>query len=139
MIIDVLTLFPEMFESLNHSIIKRAQDDGIITINVNGSSYEATIADGSASFNVFVAASISSTNKYLLSPGILYKYCVGWSNVAITYFLIFFSIYFLSFMIILLYIYINLVNSKLTKLTFNLIRDCTIFDKVGNFLLLKKS
>ncbi len=34
MIIDVLTLFPEMFESLNHSIIKRAQDDGIITINV---------------------------------------------------------------------------------------------------------
>ena len=32
--IDVLTLFPEMFESLNHSIIKRAQDDGIITINV---------------------------------------------------------------------------------------------------------
>ena len=34
MIIDVLTLFPEMFESLNHSILKRAQDDGIITINV---------------------------------------------------------------------------------------------------------
>ena len=34
MIIDVLTLFPEMFESLNHSIIKRAQDDGIVTINV---------------------------------------------------------------------------------------------------------
>ena len=34
MIIDVLTLFPEMFKSLNHSIIKRAQDDGIITINV---------------------------------------------------------------------------------------------------------
>ena len=32
--IDVLTLFPEMFESLNHSIIKRAQEDGIITINV---------------------------------------------------------------------------------------------------------
>lgn len=34
MIIDVLTLFPEMFESLNHSILKRAQDDGIVTINV---------------------------------------------------------------------------------------------------------
>lgn len=34
MIIDVLTLFPEMFESLNHSIIKRAQDDGIVTIKV---------------------------------------------------------------------------------------------------------
>jgi len=34
MIIDVLTLFPEMFESLNHSILKRAQDDGKITINV---------------------------------------------------------------------------------------------------------
>ena len=32
--IDVLTLFPEMFESLNHSILKRAQDDGIISINV---------------------------------------------------------------------------------------------------------
>ena len=34
MIIDVLTLFPEMFESLNHSIIKRAQDDCLVTINV---------------------------------------------------------------------------------------------------------
>ena len=34
MTIDVLTLFPEMFDSLNHSILKRAQDDGIITINV---------------------------------------------------------------------------------------------------------
>ena len=34
MIINVLTLFPEMFDSLNHSIIKRAQDDGIVTINV---------------------------------------------------------------------------------------------------------
>ncbi|MFQ6723874.1 MAG: tRNA (guanosine(37)-N1)-methyltransferase TrmD [Clostridia bacterium] len=34
MIIDVLTLFPEMFESLNHSIIKRAQDEGLISINV---------------------------------------------------------------------------------------------------------
>ena len=32
--IDVLTLFPEMFESLNHSILKRAQEDGIITVNV---------------------------------------------------------------------------------------------------------
>jgi tRNA (guanine37-N1)-methyltransferase len=32
--IDVLTLFPEMFESLNHSILKRAQEDGKITINV---------------------------------------------------------------------------------------------------------
>ena len=34
MIIDVLTLFPEMFDSLNHSILKRAQEDGIIKINV---------------------------------------------------------------------------------------------------------
>ena len=34
MIIDVLTLFPEMFTSLNHSILKRAQDDGKITIKV---------------------------------------------------------------------------------------------------------
>lgn len=34
MIIEVLTLFPEMFESLNHSIMKRAQNDGIVTINV---------------------------------------------------------------------------------------------------------
>lgn len=32
--IDVLTLFPEMFECLNHSILKRAQEDGIITIKV---------------------------------------------------------------------------------------------------------
>lgn len=32
--IDILTLFPEMFTSLNHSILKRAQDDGIISINV---------------------------------------------------------------------------------------------------------
>ena len=34
MIIDVLTLFPEMFESLNHSILKRAQEDGFITITI---------------------------------------------------------------------------------------------------------
>ena len=34
MIIDVLTLFPEMFESLNHSILKRAQEDGKILIKV---------------------------------------------------------------------------------------------------------
>ncbi len=34
MIIDVLTLFPEMFDSLNHSILKRAQEDGKIVINV---------------------------------------------------------------------------------------------------------
>ena len=32
--IDVLTLFPEMFESLNHSILKRAQEDGLVTIKV---------------------------------------------------------------------------------------------------------
>lgn len=32
--IDVLTLFPEMFDSLNHSIIKRAQEEGLVTINV---------------------------------------------------------------------------------------------------------
>ena len=34
MIIDVLTLFPEMFESLNYSILKRAQEDNIVTIKV---------------------------------------------------------------------------------------------------------
>lgn len=32
--IDILTLFPEMFESLNYSILKRAQEDKIISINV---------------------------------------------------------------------------------------------------------
>ncbi|TDM04034.1 tRNA (guanosine(37)-N1)-methyltransferase TrmD [Macrococcus carouselicus] len=31
--IDYLTLFPEMFESLNHSIMKRSQDKGIVTVN----------------------------------------------------------------------------------------------------------
>ncbi|MTI47684.1 MAG: tRNA (guanosine(37)-N1)-methyltransferase TrmD [Firmicutes bacterium] len=31
--IDVLTLFPEMFNSLNHSIIGRAIDSGLISIN----------------------------------------------------------------------------------------------------------
>ncbi|NLH43754.1 MAG: tRNA (guanosine(37)-N1)-methyltransferase TrmD [Planctomycetes bacterium] len=31
--IDIITLFPEMFESpLNHSILKRAQDEGIVSI-----------------------------------------------------------------------------------------------------------
>ena len=31
--IDILTLFPEMFESpLNHSILKRAQDAGVVEI-----------------------------------------------------------------------------------------------------------
>lgn len=35
MIIDVLTLFPEMFSGvLNESIIKRAIDDGIVTVNL---------------------------------------------------------------------------------------------------------
>ena len=32
--IDVLTLFPEMFESLNHSIIKRALDKKIFDLNI---------------------------------------------------------------------------------------------------------
>lgn len=31
--IDYLTLFPEMFETLNHSIMKRSQDKGIVTLN----------------------------------------------------------------------------------------------------------
>ncbi|MCU7556639.1 tRNA (guanosine(37)-N1)-methyltransferase TrmD [Macrococcus capreoli] len=31
--IDYLTLFPEMFDVLNHSIIKRSQDKGIVEIN----------------------------------------------------------------------------------------------------------
>ncbi|UBH09535.1 tRNA (guanosine(37)-N1)-methyltransferase TrmD [Macrococcus armenti] len=31
--IDFLTLFPEMFEVLNHSIMKRAQDKGIVQFN----------------------------------------------------------------------------------------------------------
>lgn len=35
MIIDVLTLFPEMFEALNSSIIKRASEKGIIEIRVH--------------------------------------------------------------------------------------------------------
>lgn len=30
---EVLTLFPEMFEALNHSIIKKAQENGIVEIN----------------------------------------------------------------------------------------------------------
>lgn len=33
--IDVLTLFPEMFDSLNNSIIKRAIDKNIIEINIH--------------------------------------------------------------------------------------------------------
>lgn len=33
--IDVLTLFPEMFEAFNHSIIKRAREKGIIEINIH--------------------------------------------------------------------------------------------------------
>ncbi len=32
--IDILTLFPEMFSPLNFSILKRAQDDGIVKINL---------------------------------------------------------------------------------------------------------
>jgi len=35
MIIDVLTLFPEMFEALNSSIIKRASEKGIVEIRVH--------------------------------------------------------------------------------------------------------
>ncbi|TDL97734.1 tRNA (guanosine(37)-N1)-methyltransferase TrmD [Macrococcus brunensis] len=31
--IDYLTLFPEMFETLNHSIMKRSQDKGIVSLN----------------------------------------------------------------------------------------------------------
>lgn len=31
--IDILTLFPEMFDALNHSIMKRSQDKGIVSIN----------------------------------------------------------------------------------------------------------
>ncbi len=33
--IDVLTLFPEMFEALNHSILKRAQESGLLTIRLH--------------------------------------------------------------------------------------------------------
>ena len=32
--IDILTLFPEMFNALNHSILKRAQEDKKIIINI---------------------------------------------------------------------------------------------------------
>ena len=32
--IDILTLFPEMFSSLNHSILKRAQQNSLLQINV---------------------------------------------------------------------------------------------------------
>ena len=31
--IDILTLFPEMFDAINHSILKRAQDKNLIRIN----------------------------------------------------------------------------------------------------------
>src|SRR5574344_1826856 len=31
--IDILTLFPEMFEPLKHSILERAQTNGILEIN----------------------------------------------------------------------------------------------------------
>ena len=34
MIIDILTLFPESFSYLNSSILKRAQESGILTINI---------------------------------------------------------------------------------------------------------
>lgn len=34
MIFDILTLFPEMFDVFNYSIIKRARDNGIISINL---------------------------------------------------------------------------------------------------------
>ena len=34
MIIDILTLFPESFSYLNSSILKRAQEKGILTINI---------------------------------------------------------------------------------------------------------
>lgn len=33
--IDILTLFPEMFESLNHSILRRAQNNNLLHINVH--------------------------------------------------------------------------------------------------------
>ena len=32
--IDVLTLFPEMFDALNHSLLKRAQDNNLLDIKV---------------------------------------------------------------------------------------------------------
>lgn len=32
--IDVLTLFPEMFEALNHSLLKKATDKNLLSINV---------------------------------------------------------------------------------------------------------
>ena len=32
--IDILTLFPEMFDALNHSILARAQKNNLLTINV---------------------------------------------------------------------------------------------------------
>ncbi len=34
MIINILTIFPEMFSPLNESILKRAQQDGIIQLNI---------------------------------------------------------------------------------------------------------
>lgn len=34
MIFDILTLFPEMFETLNHSILERAQNNNLIKINL---------------------------------------------------------------------------------------------------------
>jgi len=32
--IDILTLFPDMFSALNHSIVKRARDKGVLKINL---------------------------------------------------------------------------------------------------------
>lgn len=34
MIFDILTLFPEMFETMNHSIIKRARENKLVEINL---------------------------------------------------------------------------------------------------------
>lgn len=34
MVIDILTLFPEAFSALHSSILKRAQDSGVLTINL---------------------------------------------------------------------------------------------------------
>jgi tRNA (guanine37-N1)-methyltransferase len=40
--VDILTLFPEMFESpLGHSILKRAQDSGIVDIVLTNIRYFA--------------------------------------------------------------------------------------------------
>ena len=76
-----------MVDDTEHIIVSLNESDatGIITISVNGSSYEATIADGSASFNVSgipagsykVIASYGGDFKYLATNSISDEFIVS--------------------------------------------------------------